>query len=55
MLSYTEMTAFELEQELERLDNELKLSNDSEEIEMLNQEIEVIEDILNERDPLVED
>ena len=52
MLSYTEMTASELEQELERLDNELQSSNDAEEIEMLNKEIEVIEDILSERDLL---
>ena len=55
MANYDAMTTSELEEKRDNLAERMMQSNDTAEIELLSQEIEGIEDILNERDPLVED
>ncbi len=55
MANYHSMTVSELEQERDRLELMLMASEDTAEIELLSQEIEGIQDILDERDPLAED
>lgn len=54
-VSYYSMTSSELEEHRDRLEEKMKASNNTTEIELLSQEIEGIEDILSERDPLAED
>lgn len=53
--NYHSMTSSELEEHRDRLEEKMKASNDTAEIELLSQEIEGIEDILSERDPMAED
>lgn len=55
MANYDAMTTSELEAKRDNLVERMMQSNDTAEIELLSQEIEGIEDILNERDPLAED
>ena len=55
MANYHAMSVPELEQERDRLEAKMMASNDTAEIELLSQEIEGIEDILSEHDPLVEE
>lgn len=55
MANYYEMSVPELELERDRLAEKMMASNDTAEIELLSQDIEGIEDILSERDPLAED
>jgi hypothetical protein len=55
MANYDKMSVPELEQERERIEAKMMASDDNAEIELLSQEIEVIEDILSERDPLAEE
>lgn len=55
MANYDKMSVPELEQERERIEAKMKASNDTAEIELLSQDIEGIEDILSERDPMAED
>lgn len=55
MANYYEMSVSELEAERDRLEEKMKASNDTAEIELLSQDIEGIEDILSERDPMAED
>ncbi len=55
MANYDAMTTSELEEKRDNLAERMMQSNDTAEIELLSQEIEGIEDILNERDPLAED
>lgn len=49
------MTSSELEEHRDRLAEKMMASNDTAEIELLSQDIEGIEDILSERDPMAED
>lgn len=53
--NYLSMATSELEEHQARLEAQMRVSNDTAEIELLSQEIEGIEDILNERDPLAEE
>lgn len=55
MANYAGMTAHELEQERERLQDKMMSSNDEAEIELLGMEIEGITDILDSRDPLADE
>lgn len=55
MANYDKMSISELEMEHDRLTEKMMASNDTAEIELLSQNIEGIEDILNERDPMAED
>ena len=55
MANYYEMSVSELEAERDRLEAKMKASNDTAEIELLSQDIEGIEGILSERDPMAED
>ncbi|WP_168355180.1 hypothetical protein [Lepagella muris] len=55
MANYDAMTTSELEEKRDNLAERMMQSNDTAEIELLSQEIEGIEDILDERDPLAED
>ena len=53
--NYNSMTSSELEEHRNYFEEKLMMSNNTAEIELLNQEIESIEDILDERDPMIED
>lgn len=55
MANYHVMSVSELETERDQLEAKMKASNDTAEIELLSQDIEGIEDILSERDPMAED
>lgn len=55
MANYAKMTTYELEQERDRLQDQMALSNDNAEIELLSMEIEGITDILDSRDPLADE
>lgn len=55
MANYDKMSVSELEMERDRLTEKMMASNDTAEIELLSQDIEGIEDILSERDPMAED
>lgn len=55
MANYDKMSVSELEMERDRLTEKMMASNDTAKIELLSQNIEGIEDILNERDPMAED
>lgn len=55
MANYNAMTSYELLLERDRLSALMMASENVAEIEMLSDEIDLIEDILSERDPLGED
>ena len=55
MANYYAMSVSELEVERDRLEAKMMVSNDTAEIELLSQDIEGIDDILSERDPMAED
>jgi hypothetical protein len=55
MTNYAEMTAYELEQERERIQNEMMACDDEAKIELLAADIERITDELESRDPLADE
>lgn len=55
MTNYAEMTAYELEQERERTQNEMMACNDDIKIELLTADIEDITDEIESRDPLADE
>lgn len=55
MANYTEMTAYELEQERERIQAEMMMCDDEAKIELLAADIEGITDELDSRDPLADE
>ncbi|MBT1285879.1 hypothetical protein [Phocaeicola dorei] len=55
MANYAEMTVYELEQERERIQNEMMACNDDIKIELLAADIEDITDEIESRDPLADE